>query len=86
MEGSSHIWGMYIAVHFPAVVSSVTTLPLDEVLELIPVHATVHDCFNFELFGAINQDQGGRGKEWQPVMGLGQAGESFMTGNTLWMR
>ena len=53
---------MYIAVHFPAVVSSIITLPLDEVLESIPAHVTVQDCFDFKLFSIINQDWGGR---WQ---------------------
>ena len=56
MEGGGHIWGMYIVVHFPAVVSSVITLPLDEVLKLIPAHVTVQDCFDFELFSTIDQN------------------------------
>jgi len=56
VEGGGHIWGMYIAVHFPAVVSSIITLPLDEVLEPISAHMTVQDRFDFKLFGAINQD------------------------------
>ena len=64
MKGGGCIWGMYIAVHFPAVVSGIITLPLDEVLEPIPVHATVQDRFDFDLFSTIDQDQGGR---WQGV-------------------
>ena len=57
VECCDHIWNMDIIVHGPAVVSTVITFPLDEILKVVPVDAAIEDPFNLKFLVTLNQDR-----------------------------
>jgi len=61
IEHCDHIWCMDIIVCSPAVVPTVITLPLDEILEAMPANVAIEDPLNLKFLVTLNQDQQG----WQ---------------------
>jgi len=54
VEGCDPIWCMDIIVCSPAVVSTVITLPLDEVFEMMPMNTAIEDLFNLKFLVTLN--------------------------------
>ena len=63
------LWGEYVSLVFPGVVSRGISLPLDEVLEVSssPEMAVIDDGLDFVLFFPIN-DVWGRTREIVPIL------------------
>ena len=57
VESSDRVGCVDVVVDFPTVVTDAIAFPFDKVLNSAVAHSTIQDCFNLELFCAIDEDR-----------------------------